>query len=61
MIHVEHRQLKCPLCGGTDFRVEEGKLDSKWGLTAHKVKIVICRNCGYVMMFYKGRTIWDFD
>ncbi|CAD5243738.1 conserved protein of unknown function [Thermococcus camini] len=25
------------------------------------MKIVICRNCGYVMMFYKGRTIWDFD
>jgi hypothetical protein len=46
---------------GTSFKVEEGKLDSKWGFTAHKVKIVICENCGYVMMFYKGRTIWDFD
>ena len=43
------------------FRAEEGKLDSKWGFTAHKVRIAICENCGYVMMFYKGRTIWDFD
>jgi len=25
------------------------------------VHIVICENCGYVMLFYKGRTVWDFD
>ncbi|WP_168194734.1 hypothetical protein [Thermococcus aciditolerans] len=50
---MERRHLVCPLCGGTDFKVEEGKIDSKWGFTAHKVKIVICRNCGYVMMFHK--------
>ncbi|USS41797.1 zinc ribbon domain-containing protein [Thermococcus aggregans] len=61
MIQMERQHLKCPLCGGTSFKVEEGKLDSKWGFTAHKVKIVICETCGYVMMFYKGRTIWDFD
>ena len=28
---MERMHLECPLCGGTDFKVEEGKLDSKWG------------------------------
>jgi RNA polymerase subunit RPABC4/transcription elongation factor Spt4 len=54
-------QLKCPLCGSTDFKTEEGKIDSKWGLTAHKVRIKICNNCQFIMMFSKGRTIFDFD
>lgn len=43
------------------FDEEEGKLDSKWGVTAHKVKLFICRGCGYVHLFGLGRSIWDFD
>ena len=43
------------------FTEEEGKLDSKWGMTAHKVKMFICNNCGYVHLFGLGRSIWDFD
>lgn len=45
----------------TSFQEEEGKLDSKWGVTAHKVKLFICNNCGYAHLFGLGRTIWDFD
>ena len=41
----EEIQLKCPICGGTTFRKEEGKIDSKWGFTAHKVLIFICNEC----------------
>lgn len=29
------RRPACPLCGGRDFTREEGRLDSKWGLTSH--------------------------
>ena len=55
------RQLKCPLCGSTNFEKQEGKMDSKWGLTAHRVTLMICSTCRFVMTFSKGRTIWDFD
>ncbi len=57
----EEIQLKCPICGGTTFRKEEGKIDSKWGFTAHKVLVFICNECGYILQFYKGRTIFDAD
>jgi len=57
----DKRQLVCPLCGSTKFKKEEGKMDSKWGFTAHKVTLMICQNCQYIMQFSRGRTIWDFD
>ncbi|MBI4321390.1 MAG: hypothetical protein HY675_23095 [Chloroflexi bacterium] len=57
----DKRDLRCLLCQGTDFQREEGKIDSKWGATAHKVKMYICKNCGYVTLIGLGRTIWDFD
>lgn len=54
--------LKCPLCGGIDFEKQRGKLDSRWGWTAHRVDMRICQKCGYLMQFYKGRTFFgDFD
>jgi uncharacterized protein YbaR (Trm112 family) len=51
----------CPLCRNTTFRQEEGKLDSAWGLTAHRVKMLICERCQNVLLFYEGNTIFDFD
>jgi hypothetical protein len=52
---------RCPMCAGEDFDKQAGKIDSKWGVTAHKVQMLICRRCGYVLLFSEGRTIWDFD
>lgn len=55
-------QLACPLCGGTAFDQQRGKLDSHWGFTALKVHMRICQQCGYVMQFYGGRTFFgNFD
>jgi hypothetical protein len=52
----------CLWCRQTaGFKEEEGKLDSKWGVTAHKFKLFICNNCGYTHLFGLGRTIFDFD
>jgi hypothetical protein len=51
----------CPLCGNTTFRREEGKFDSAWGMTAHRVHMLICERCAYVLTFYEGNTIFDFD
>ncbi|MBU7004354.1 MAG: hypothetical protein HXS50_02220 [Theionarchaea archaeon] len=61
MEETKQQQLKCPLCGSYNFEKQEGKMDSKWGLTAHRVTLMICSNCKFVMTFSKGRTIWDFD
>ena len=51
----------CPLCSGRAWQQEEGKLDSAWGFTAHRVVMLVCQTCGNVLLFYAGNTIWDFD
>lgn len=51
----------CPLCGSQSYQREEGKLDSAWGFTAHRVILLICDRCRYVLPFYEGNTIFDFD
>ena len=55
------RRPTCPLCGGSSFRREEGKLDSKWGFTAHNVVLLVCEQCQLVLTFYEGNSIFDFD
>ena len=42
-------------------RREKGKIDSEWGVTAHKVDMLVCRRCGNILLFYEGNTIFDFD
>ena len=51
----------CPLCHGQRFTREEGRLDSKWGLTSHRVILLVCEQCRYILQFYEGNSIWDFD
>ncbi|HEY3162985.1 MAG TPA: hypothetical protein VGJ71_01425 [Candidatus Limnocylindrales bacterium] len=59
---TEGRSLPaCPVCSHRQYRQEKGKIDSAWGMTAHRVEILICENCGYILLFSEGRTLWDFD
>jgi hypothetical protein len=51
----------CPICGHGTFDQERGKIDSQWGMTAHRVTLLICQKCSYVLTFYDGNTIFDFD
>jgi len=55
------RRPVCPMCGNGNFRQERGKVDSEWGITAHRVLLLICERCSYVLAFYEGNTIFDFD
>ena len=57
----DERRPTCPLCGNRTFQRVEGKLDSQWGMTAHQVTLLICDRCAYVLTFYKGNSIFDFD
>jgi len=52
---------RCPLCGNQHYRREEGRLDSKWGMSSHKIILLICNHCQYILHFYNGNSIWDFD
>jgi hypothetical protein len=58
---TERRKLSCPVCQGTEFDREEGRIDSRWGLTSHKLVLMICLNCRLVLQFSAGRGIFDFD
>jgi hypothetical protein len=51
----------CPICDHRQYIRHKGKLDSEWGITAHRVDMLVCENCGYVLLFYEGNTIFDFD
>ena len=53
--------LKCPLCDSVEFDQEEGRMDSRWGLTSHKLVLMVCRRCGLVLHFSAGRSLFDFD
>ena len=59
--NISKSNLKCPLCQNTEFEKQEGKMDSKWEFTAHKITLMICKNCQLILSFSKGRTIFDFD
>jgi hypothetical protein len=54
-------QLTCPVCSGTDFDRQQGRMDSRWGLTSHKMVLMICKRCRLILQFSAGRGIFDFD
>lgn len=53
--------LRCPLCGCTQFQREESRQDSRWGFTSHRLTLMICRQCRFVLTFYDKHSIFDFD
>ena len=60
-IRRRSRSPVCPLCNGDRFVKEEGRLDSKWGFTSHRLILLICERCQFVLQFYDGHSIFDFD
>ncbi|MGL5850717.1 MAG: hypothetical protein ACRCZD_08045 [Phycicoccus sp.] len=53
--------LACPLCAGTDFQREESRQESRWGFTSHRMTLLVCRRCRYVLHFYDKHSIFDVD
>jgi predicted nucleic-acid-binding Zn-ribbon protein len=52
-------QLACPLCRCTQFQREEGRLESRWGMTRHRMVLLICQQCRYVLHFYDRHSVFD--
>lgn len=53
--------LRCPLCGADQFRREESRQESRWGFTSHRMTLMICERCRYVLHFYDTHSIFNFD
>lgn len=54
-------QLTCPLCAGQEFSQQEARSDSRWGFTSHRMTLLICERCSFVLHFYGGNSVFDFD
>ncbi len=53
--------LVCPLCSCATFTQEESRQDSRWGFTSHRMTLLVCNNCRYVLHFYDRNSIFDFE
>lgn len=54
------RELKCPVCGGTEFKQDKVVL-AKYGVfraSDYKVKAMICEQCKHIMLFEEGNTFF---
>jgi hypothetical protein len=47
----------CLFCGHDQFTEEIGKLETRWGFEAHKMRLLICRRCAFTMHFSLGRGV----
>lgn len=54
-------QLRCPLCGGMQFDQQESRQESRWGFTSHRMTLMICTRCTYVLHFYDKHSFFDVD
>ena len=50
--------LACLVCGGRSFEEQTSREDSQWGMSSFRMKLLICRRCGYVMQFYLGASLF---
>ncbi len=54
-------RLECVVCGSTDFERQESRQDSRWGFTTHRMTLMVCVNCRYVMHFHDAHSLFDFE
>jgi uncharacterized protein len=50
--------LTCLVCEGSSFETQTSREDSQWGMSSFRMKLLICRRCGYVMQFYLGASMF---
>jgi hypothetical protein len=50
--------LACTVCGGQQFDEHTSREDSQLGLTTFRMRLMICKRCGFVMQFSLGRSLF---
>lgn len=53
--------LRCPICGASSFDRHEARQDTRWGFTSHRILMLVCQNCSYILHFYRHESIFNFD
>jgi predicted nucleic-acid-binding Zn-ribbon protein len=51
----------CPKCNGASVRKEEAVLHGEsgvWSFKSIEVITFICDKCGFMELYYKGKSIW---
>ncbi len=52
----ESSMSKCPKCGNTDIRMEEGRLEGAFGGSRLFFNVYICNKCRYSELYFTERT-----
>ena len=50
--------LSCTVCGGQDFDEQTSREDSQMGFTSFRMRLMICKRCGFVMQFSLGQSLF---
>lgn len=50
--------LSCFVCDGRSFDQQTSREDSQWGMSTFRMKLLVCRRCGFVMQFYLGASMF---
>ncbi len=35
--------------------------NTRWGLTSHRIQMMVCQRCSYILHFYRHHSIFNFD
>ncbi len=52
----EAGMTKCPKWGGTDIRIEQGRLEGEFGGSRLFFDVYICDKCGYSELYFVERS-----
>jgi hypothetical protein len=50
--------LACTVCGYQQFDQQTSREDSQMGFTTFRMKLLICKRCGFVMQFSLGQSLF---
>jgi hypothetical protein len=57
-IRQKVENLSCTVCDGRDFDEQTSREDSQFGMTTFRMRLLICKQCGFVMQFSLGRSLF---
>ena len=55
-IRSKVENLSCTVCDGRDFDEQTSREDSQFGMTTFRMRLLVCKQCGFVMQFSLGRS-----
>jgi uncharacterized protein len=50
--------VACTVCGAREFDEQISREDSQFGMTSFRMRLLICKQCGFVMQFMLNRSLF---